>query len=70
MIDHDQLRSELNFATRNILLKQIIINQAAILACELEQKHNEATIKLIKKAIMMSATMSGEMDAILEVIDD
>lgn len=47
---YDQMRDDLNHISRNLLLKQIILNQAAILACELEKEHGDEVKELCRRA--------------------
>lgn len=47
--------------TQIMLLKQIVLNQAAFLACELEKEHSDEVKKLCKLAFDASSSIFREV---------
>lgn len=57
---YNQMRDDLDRVSRDLLLKQIIINQAAMLACEMEREHSDTVHEFCQRALDLSKQLVGE----------
>lgn len=59
MDTYSQMREDLDRVSRDLLLKQIIINQTAMIVCEMEREHSDKVYEFCQKALDLSKQLVG-----------